>query len=309
MHINITKSETGNNKGSSGQLVAYLEKENRLAEKLDQQKMEYWFNHERINIQPYEVRQGIDNNVAKLSRDDAKFFLINISPSEKELLYLKEQFGQEGTERYLKAYANQVMDAYAKNFKRDGVNSGKDLVYFGKLEHNRYYTYKDLEVRQGRAKKGDVKPGEQMHVQITVSRKDASNSIKLSPLNNSKGKNAVHSQKVGQFDRVAFKQGAEKLFDQMFSYERSIEESFRYANTLKHGSYEQKLELKAEQRVRQTQKMPNVFVQPTQGKGLFDIVLKDSRQDYGVPTVDDGRRKKKKRKRGHDHDQSKGLSM
>jgi hypothetical protein len=148
-----------------------------------------------------------------------------------------------------------------------------------------------------------------MHVQITVSRKDASNSIKLSPLNNSKGKNAVHSQKVGQFDRVAFKQGAEKLFDQMFSYERSIEESFRYANTLKHGSYEQKLELKAEQRVRQTQKMPNVFVQPTQGKGLFDIVLKDSRQDYGVPTVDDGRRKKKKRKRGHDHDQSKGLSM
>ncbi|HEY0245506.1 MAG TPA: DUF5712 family protein, partial [Mucilaginibacter sp.] len=30
MHINISKSETGNNKGSSGQLVNYLEKENRL---------------------------------------------------------------------------------------------------------------------------------------------------------------------------------------------------------------------------------------------------------------------------------------
>jgi len=308
MHINITKSETGNNKGSSAQLVAYLEKENRLVENLDQQQVEYWFNHERVNIQPYEVRSGIDNNIAKLSKDDAKFFLVNISPSEKELLYLKEQFGQKGAEEYLKGYANQVMDAYANNFKREGVNSSKDLVYFGKLEHNRYYSYKDLEVRQGRAKKGDVKPGEQMHVQIIVSRKDASNSIKLSPLNNSKGKNAVHSQKVGQFDRVAFKQAAEKLFDQMSHYERTIEESFRYANTLKHGSYEQKQELKTEQLVRQTQKVVSASIQRNHSQGLLDILLKNRGQDNGLP-IDDGRRRKKKRKRGHDHDQSQGLSM
>ena len=36
MYINITQNETGNNKGSSGQLVTYLEKENRVAEKLNQ---------------------------------------------------------------------------------------------------------------------------------------------------------------------------------------------------------------------------------------------------------------------------------
>lgn len=43
MHINITKSETGNNKGSSSQLVAYLEKENQMAEKLDQyHQPEFW---------------------------------------------------------------------------------------------------------------------------------------------------------------------------------------------------------------------------------------------------------------------------
>lgn len=30
MYINITDSKTANNKGSSGQLVNYLEKENRL---------------------------------------------------------------------------------------------------------------------------------------------------------------------------------------------------------------------------------------------------------------------------------------
>jgi hypothetical protein len=311
MHINITKSETGNNKGSSGQLVAYLEKENRLAEKLDQyHQPEYWFSHDRNNIQPYEVRQGIDNNVAKLSKDDAKFFLINISPSEKELLYLKELYGTEGAKAYLKDYATLVMDVYARNFKRNGVESNKDLVYYGKLEQNRYYTYKDLEVRKGKAVKGDVKPGEQMHVQLIVSRKDASNSIKLSPLNNSKGKNAAHSQKVGQFDRVAFKQLSESLFDRMFSYEREVKESFKYANTLKHGTYEQKEEVKELYRVEQANK---VFTEQghSHGAGLVDTLLKGSQYIGGAPAQDDSQRRRRKRGRGygHDNDQSQGYSM
>ena len=245
MHINITKSETGNNKGSSSQLVAYLEKENRQAELLDKNYTpEYWFNNIVNNIQPYEVRKSIDNNIAKLSKDDAKFFLINISPSEKELRYLKELYGKNGAKEALKQYANEVMCAYAKNFKRNGINSNDDLVYFGKVENSRYYSYKDLEVRKGVAKKGEAKPGEQMHLQIIVSRKDKSNSIKLSPLNNSKGKNAEHSLKVGQFDRVAFKQEAEKLFDGLFDYDRSLQESFNYANTMKNGNYDQRQEMK-----------------------------------------------------------------
>jgi hypothetical protein len=299
MHVNITKSETGNNKGSSSQLVAYLEKENRVAEQLNKSHQpEYWFNQERNDIQPYEVRQGIDNNVAKLSKDDAKFFLINISPSEKEILFLKAKFGEAGAKAHLVNYANQVMDAYAKNFKRDGITGNWDLVYFGKLENNRYYTYKDLEVRKGQAKKGDVKPGEQMHVQLIVSRKDASNSIKLSPLNNSRGTNKTHSQKVGQFDRVAFKQATESLFDNMFGYNREFKESFNYANTLKHGSYEQKEE------VRELQKAEHVmqfgYDQAYHGKGLLEILLDNSSDINIAPTPDDSRRKKKKKKPGQD---------
>jgi hypothetical protein len=166
------------------------------------------------------------------------------------LLYLKAEYGEEGAKQQLKQYANQVMDSYAQNFKRNGINGHQDLVYFGKLEHNRYYTYKDLEVRNGQVKKGDPKPGEQMHVvQIIVSRKDASNSIKLSPLNNSKGRNAEHSQKVGQFDRVVFKQQAENVFDNVFGYDRELKASFKYANTFKHGSYEQKEELQEQVKV------------------------------------------------------------
>lgn len=87
-----------------------------------------------------------------------------------------------------------------------------------------------------------------MHAQVIVSRKDITDSICLSPLNNSRGKNAEHSLKVGQFDRVAFKEAAERVFDQQFGYDRELWETFRYANTLKNGAYEQKLELRAEER-------------------------------------------------------------
>jgi hypothetical protein len=252
MHINISKSETGNNKGSSGQLVNYLEKENRLLYETNPQlEPEYWFNQERQTIQPYEVRYEIDHNTDRLSKDEAKFFLVNISPSENELLFLKEEFGEDSARQQLKDYANQVMDEYARNFKKDRVNGNQDILYYGKLENHRYYTHKDEEVKNGLAKRGDPKPGEQMHVQVIVSRKDITDSIRLSPLNNSRGKNAAHSLKVGQFDRVAFKQAAERAFDQIFDYDRELKETFKYANTLKHGDYKQRLELKEEERKEQ----------------------------------------------------------
>jgi hypothetical protein len=245
MHINISKSETGNNKGSSSQLVNYLEKENRiLYEQHPQQKPEYWFNQESEQVQPYQVRYNIDHNIDRLSKDEAKFFLVNISPSENELLFLKEEFGEDGAKQQLKQYANQVMDEYARNFKKDKVQCNNDILYYGKVENHRYYTHKDEEVKQGLAKRGEQKPGEQMHVQIIVSRKDITDSIRLSPLNNSRGKNVAHSLKVGQFDRVAFKQVAERTFDNIFDYDRELKETFAYANTLKHGDYEQKFEMR-----------------------------------------------------------------
>src|SRR3546814_9937401 len=75
---------SGNNKGSSGGLVQYLEKENR--QQLEQKKPlqpEYWFNSQRSNIKPHEVRRKIDNNIGKLSKNDNKFFLVNIRSEER----------------------------------------------------------------------------------------------------------------------------------------------------------------------------------------------------------------------------------
>ena len=240
MFINTSDSNEAANKGSSGALVHYLEKENRLNKKSEP---EYWFNGQQIKVDPYEVMKTIDGNIAKLGKADAKFFLINISPSQKEIAFLKEQYGEESAKEQLKAYSVRVMDAYAQNFKREGINSHVDLVWFAKLENYRYYTYKDQEVKQGIKKRGDRKEGEQMHVQVIVSRKDRTNSIKLSPMNTSRGKNEEHSKKMGQFDRVAFKQGGEALFDELFEFDRRLKETMAYANTKNNGSLNERIKI------------------------------------------------------------------
>ena len=240
MYINITDTATASNKGSTGGLVNYLEKENRIENKSEQ---EYWFNHECKKIEPYEVRNAIDNNVAKLCKTDAKFFLVNISPSQKEIKHLYDNYGKIDAKEQLKKYAEKVMDEYARNFKREGINGSKDLVWFAKLEKYRYYSHQDKEVKNGTKQRGDIKEGKQMHVQVIVSRKDATNKVKLSPMNNSRGKNEKHSLKLGQFNRVAFKQCGEALFDKKFGFNRQLNETMAFANINKNGSREQQVQL------------------------------------------------------------------
>lgn len=303
MYINITDSEKGNNKGSSGQLVHYLDKENRLFEELPEQR---WFNGEQNGIPSYEVRSSLDQNVAKLCRDDAKFFLINISPSQKEIEFLKDEFSLDAEKR-LKDYAVKVMDAYAKNFNRPGINNHKDLLWFAKLERHRHYSFRDKEVKIGQAKAGTVKPGEQMHIQIIVSRKDIGNKIKLSPMNKSRGRNVVHSKKLGQFDRTAFKQSGEDIFDKFFGFDRKIEETFRYVNVQKKGTLEQRMNIKVEltkelqdKRARVHKKSKSIELNESKTylekpfiSDFLSIALKSQEQNYAVPFQ---KRKKKKRK-------------
>ena len=250
MFINITASETGNNKGSSGALVNYLEKENHLqVEKGKGLAEEHWFNGSSTAISRQEVRVKIDRNIAKLGRNDSKFFLINVSPSQKELAHLNHSYGEEGAKEKLKEFAVKVMDEYARNFKRPGINSHKDLLWFGKYENYRYYKHDDKEVKAGTKKKGERKEGRQMHIQIIVSRKDISNTIKLSPQNTSKGKNKVHSAKLGEFNRNAFKQSGETLFDQVFDFDRGLKDTIVYANTMKNGTVDQKNQMQVLERI------------------------------------------------------------
>jgi len=313
MYINITDSETADNKGSSSGLVHYLDKENRA----DKEKQpELWFNQERNNISSFDAMQALDNNVVKLMKTDAKFFLVNISPSQKEIAFLKEKYGEQGAKEHLKAYAIKIMDEYALNFKRPGINSAKDLLWFGKLEMHRYYSQKDPEVKQGLKKRGERKPGVQMHIQVIVSRKDVTNKIKLSPMNKSRGRNAEHSQKMGQFDRSAFKQSGETVFDRQFDFDRGLDETFRYANTKKKGSLEERLAVHAEKQHRETaqkirpaeksqQLRPFKSHSKAQEAGSFlKIVLTKPSQDV-APSIT---RKKKKRKT-NEQEQDQGLTL
>jgi len=327
MYINITDSEKGDNKGSSGALVHYLEKENRMD---GQQHRKHWFNGTDNSILPHEVRMKIDRNIARLGKKDSKFFLVNISPSQKELAFLVEKYGEEGAKEKLKEYAASVMDGYARNFKRPGIKGNRDLLWFAKLENYRYYSYNDKEVKNGTKKRGERKEGQQMHIQVIVSRKDITNTIKLSPHNTSRGKNRTHSEKLGQFDRTAFKQSGETLFDEFFGFERNLKESFGYANAMKNGPCTQKAQLYIIKEAQEKQpkgteiwrelarditdeSIKNIDELLGKGAGTFETlldILLGPVYEAPAPVIpnEEGekRRRKRKKKKGYNPDQ--GLS-
>lgn len=247
-HINITASSSGSNAGSCGQLVDYLEKENNLKA---EHKAELWFNQRRDDVRAQEVRLGIDSNTAKLKQHEAKFYLVNISPSQKELQHIGND------PQKLKEYARAVMAEYAANFQK-GLGPD-DVKWYGKVEYNRGYKWTDPEVKQGLNQRGEAKAGHQMHVQIIVSRKDTQNQRLLSPLTNHRGqgKSVEHGHKFGQFNRVEFKERSEVAFDTQLNYRRELEESFRYQNTMSNGTVQERaamtLELRDTQHERQQQ--------------------------------------------------------
>lgn len=303
MFINITDSEKGNNKGSSGQLVHYLDKEQRLFDAPEQ----LWFNGNAIDIASFEVGTAIDNNVAKLMKTDAKFFLINVSPSHKELHHLINKFGELKSRQQLKDYAIKVMDEYARNFHRPGVESHKDLLWFAKLEHHRYYSFRDKEVKSGEVKAGTTKPDDQWHIQIIVSRKDITNKIRLSPMNKSRGKNLIHSKKLGQFDRTAFKQSGEVLFDSLFNFDRKLGDTFKYLNTQKNGSHQDQIAMNIKQeevkRPKQIKagrgfklEIPGLAIRHKKASMLESLL--QPVQDYSTLMPRKG--KKKKKQKGHE---------
>ena len=76
---------------------------------------------------------------------------------------------------------------------------------------------------------GMAKAGNQSHIHIIVSRKDASNSISLSPGSKHKASEVeMHGKKVKRgFDRDSFFAKAEKTFDKTFGYKRNFAETYK----------------------------------------------------------------------------------
>ena len=217
MNIKIQGGGGGSyaNTGSSIAVTNYLEHEE-LDRINNGQEREHFFTHDKEQVSAREATYKIDNNKAKLGRKDSKFFVITVSPSEKEI----KSMGATPRERSanFKKYINEgVMERYAENFGKD--LQAKDLMYYGKIHHER-----------------GSKTGEQMHAHIIVSRKDITNKIKLSPQTNHRGtrKGAIK----GGFDRTEFYNKGEKTFDIGFNHSRDFKESFEFQNTMKNGSVE-----------------------------------------------------------------------
>ncbi len=220
MHIKVQGGGGGNyaNASSSYGVVSYLRHEDKEQLKKDQ-KVEPFFSYNKEYVAPSEVVELLDQNKAKLSKTDAKFFVLTISPSQDEVLAMGSTPAEQ-SEKFKEYINKEIMKHYAAGF---GKNlEAKDLLYFAKIHHAR----------------GD-KTDEQMHAHIIVSRKDLSNRIKLSPQTNHR--DTKKGVVKGGFDRTSFFQNAEISFDKLFGYNRSLEDTFEYKNTMKNGSMEQRV--------------------------------------------------------------------
>jgi hypothetical protein len=244
MYVKIHSAKKDNNRGSCRDLINYLEKENQEKDLLNQEK---FFDQKTSDVSFYSTQASIDNNKGKLGKDETKFYMISVNPSKNELRHIsKSVSGREiknisqltalELKRYeeaLKDYTRKVMDGYAKNFNK-GLTC-ENLVYFGKVEHCRYYGRDSVEVKEGLYKAGEKKEGLQTHVHIVVSRMDQSKKIRLSPMANAKNsKNILNGKEVQiGFDRMKFVQSCEKSFDTNFNYRRLQQHKFSHYHTMK----------------------------------------------------------------------------
>jgi hypothetical protein len=224
--------------GSCGGLVEYLEKE----------QAGLWFSQNREQLAGHEVVAEIDHNKRNLGREDAKYYQVILAPSQAELAHIGSD------PQKLQAFTRATMEQYAANFGK-GIES-KDLVWFAKIEHSRNFDHTDRAVQLGEQQKGVAKTGDQTHIHVIVSRTEnlreyvegkknelheRKNPYHLSPLTNHKA--TTKGPVVGGFERNSFSQRTEQTFDQAFSYERSLTESFQFLHCMKYGDEQAKGEM------------------------------------------------------------------
>lgn len=116
MNIKIQGGGSGTyaNTGSCTGVTTYLQHED-LERMKNGREVQPFFNNSRDYISAQEVTFKIDNNKAKLSRNDAKFYVITVSPSSREL----EKMGKtekEQAEAMRKYVRDDVMQHYAEGF-------------------------------------------------------------------------------------------------------------------------------------------------------------------------------------------------
>ena len=235
MFVKAHKSQ-GKNSGSCTSLAEYLEKESQEGDKEDTK----FFSNDGDSFEKDDVIMAIDHNNKGIAKNEDKFYMLTINPSHNELEHL---IGRSGTSNYdelssgeretlnekLQEYTREVMHVYAKNFERDKVKSGDALVYFARIETERYYRHYDRDVADGLARPGDKKPGLNVHVHVIVSRNSKDQSTKLSPHAKSRGNTwKLQGKNVKRgFDHERFKVRSQEKFNDMYQYKPKYNETYQ----------------------------------------------------------------------------------
>ena len=218
------------NKGKCTQLVEYLSKESQD----ERPYYDNFFSQKEDFVTPQTVRLHIDNNHRTLKRRDDKFYMLSVNPSGEEQAHLIERVTGRKVGEFselspreqgdvlaeMKRFTRDCMDEYARNFYREKINSGDDLVWYGRVETERHYKNDDPQVRAGLAKNGDRKPGLQLHVHVVVSRMDRTQTVSLSPLSKSRGNRQTLDGRevVVGFDRSQWSARCASQFNQRYGY-------------------------------------------------------------------------------------------
>jgi len=198
-----------------------------------------------ITVSPskYELRrlENSSNDLKRYTRELMKDYVkcfnreINGRPiSVDDIKYyakIEHQRTFKGTDRQIREnqpYATKILQL--KNEVRN-IESGsmegnirKREREIAKLESQAPHQQNGKRIVQGMQKEGN-----QSHIHIIVSRKDASNSVSLSPGSKYKASTVeMHGKKVGRgFNRDQFFERAEKTFDKTFGYQRNFAETYK----------------------------------------------------------------------------------
>ena len=231
-HIKIGQvNKDHGNAGSCKQYINYLDKENEGKSITGQ---EYFFNDKSDFIAGQKAQDLIDNSPKQGIRGkDAKYFEVIMSFDSTELNGKSDQDIKDFVkESFPKIYAESV---------KGKIVDPNQLIWIAKLEQERKYKSTNPETKTGKKKKGELKEGDQRHLHIIIARKTSDNEMSISPLSSYKeGSNGVI--KSG-FERNHLRQAYETAFDKKFNYDRPLEKSFKYQNTMKHGTVEEKREM------------------------------------------------------------------
>lgn len=212
--------KSGNNTGSCSALLNYLEKEDKGRDESNELKGFFTANSSHLSNE--QAKNVIEHGLYKkgLKNDADKFFTVTMSFSQDELKGKSNKDLQEfAQEKFASMYCGSVQGRE--------VDSSK-LAWVAKLETERKYKGDDERVKEGLAKSGQQKEGDQRHIHFIVARKTLDDK-QISPMSNHFREGAKTGAVKSGFDQDKMKFECEQEFDKKFNHERKEDEKIKNA--------------------------------------------------------------------------------